>query len=81
MTLAGAWTAQVARANEIDPALLATRGDVEAFLRGDDDPRLAHGWRAELVGDHLRRLVDGEASLAFDHDRVVLEQRSNRTIT
>ncbi len=80
VTLASAWTAQVARVNEIDPALLATRADVEAFLRGDDDPRLAQGWRAELVGNHIRRLVDGEASLAFDNDVVVLEQRSNQTI-
>ena len=81
VTLASAWIAQVARANKIDPALLATRADIEAFLRDDDDPRLANGWRAELVGDHVRRLVDGEASLAFDNDVVVLEQRSNRTIT
>lgn len=81
VALAGAWIAQVAKANQIDPALLATRGDVEAFLRGDDDPRLAQGWRAELVGGQIRRLVDGEASLAFDDDVVVLEERSNRTIT
>ena len=46
VTLATAWIAQVARDNELDPALLATRADVEAFLRGDDDPRLAQGWRA-----------------------------------
>ena len=81
VTLATAWIAQVARVNEVDPALLATRADVEAFLRGDDNPRLAQGWRAELVGDHIRRLVDGDASLAFDNDVVVLEQRSNQTIT
>ena len=81
VTLATAWIAQVARGNELDPALLATRADVEAFLRGDDGPRLAQGWRAQLVGDHIRRLVDGDASLAFDNDVVVLEQRSGRTIT
>jgi len=80
VTLASAWISQVARVKEIDPALLATRADVEAFLRGDDDPRLAQGWRAELVGNHIRRLVDGDASLAFDKDIVVLEQRSNQVI-
>ncbi|MCQ3805739.1 MAG: ribonuclease D [Acidimicrobiaceae bacterium] len=75
VTLASAWTAQVAKAREIDPALLATRSDIESLLRGDDNPRLARGWRAELVGNNIRRLVDGEASLAFDGDIVVLEQR------
>ncbi|MDE0701593.1 MAG: ribonuclease D [Acidimicrobiaceae bacterium] len=81
VTLATAWIAQVARDNELDPALLATRADVEAFLRGDDDPRLAQGWRARLVGDHIRSLVDGNASLAFDNDVVVLEKRSSLPIT
>ncbi len=80
VTLATAWVAQVARDNEIDPALLATRADVEAFLRDDDDAQLAQGWRAELVGNHIRRLVDGDASLAFDNDSVVLEQRSERAL-
>lgn len=79
--LATAWIAQVARDNELDPSLLATRADVEAFLRGDDEPRLAHGWRAKLVGDHIRSLVDGNASLAFDNDVVVLEKRSSQPIT
>lgn len=81
VTLATAWIAQVARDNELDPALLATRADVETFLRGDDEPRLAQGWRAKLVGDHIRSLVDGNASLAFDNDVVVLEKRSNQPIT
>lgn len=80
VTLAVAWIAQVAKSNDIDPVLLATRGDVEAFLRGDGDARLGQGWRAELVGNHIRRLVDGEASLAFDNDVVVLEARSNQTL-
>lgn len=80
VALAGAWIAQVAKANEIDAALLATRADVEAFLRGDSDTRLGQGWRAELVGNHIRRLVEGEASLAFDNDVVVLEDRSKRGI-
>ena len=81
VTLATAWIGQVARDNELDPALLATRADVEAFLRGDDIPRLAQGWRAQLAGNHIRRLVDGDASLAFDNDVVVLEERSQQPLT
>ena len=29
-------------------------------------PASAHGWRAELLGDGIRRLVAGEAGLTFD---------------
>ena len=53
VTLVSAWVSQVARDARIDTALLATRADLVAFLRGDPDARLAHGWRAELLGDGL----------------------------
>lgn len=66
VTLVSAWVAQLARDERLDPALLATRADIVAFLRGDDDARLNSGWRNELVGDGIRRLVGGEAGLTFD---------------
>lgn len=66
VTLVSAWVAQLARDERLDTALLATRADIVAFLRGDDDARLASGWRADLVGDGIRRLVGGEAGLTFD---------------
>jgi ribonuclease D len=66
ITLVSAWISQVARDARIDTALLATRADLVAALRGDADARLAHGWRAELVGDGLTRLLEGRAALTFD---------------
>ena len=66
VTLVSAWVGQLARDERLDPALLATRADIVAFLRGDADARLASGWRHELVGDGIRRLVGGEAGLTFD---------------
>ena len=66
VALISAWVSQLARDEQVDTALLATRADLVAFLRGDDDARLASGWRAELVGDGIRRLVAGEAGLTFD---------------
>jgi ribonuclease D len=66
ITLVSAWVSQVARDARVDTALLATRADLVAFIRGDPDARLASGWRAELVGDGLRRLMAGEAGLTFD---------------
>ena len=66
VTLVSAWVSEVARAERIDTALLATRSDLVALLRGDADARLAHGWRGELLGDGIRSLVEGRAGLTFD---------------
>ncbi|HUC33057.1 MAG TPA: ribonuclease D [Ilumatobacteraceae bacterium] len=66
VTLVSAWVSEVARQQHIDTALLATRHDLVAFLRGDRDARLATGWRHELLGDGIRRLVTGRAAITFD---------------
>lgn len=66
VTLISAWVSEVARQQHIDAGLLATRHDLVALLRGDDDARLASGWRGELLGEGIRRLVAGEAALTFD---------------
>lgn len=80
VALVAAWVNQVARDRTIDPTLLATRADVEALVRGDDGARLATGWRAELAGGPIRRLVSGDAALAFEDGAVVLEERSGRPV-
>ena len=78
LTLISAWIAQLARDAKIDTSLLATRSDLVHFLRGDADARLRQGWRAEVVGHNVRRLVSGSAALAFEPaGTLVLEQRSN----
>lgn len=66
ITLVSAWVSEVARAERIDTALLATRADLVALLRNDPEARLAHGWRADLLGDGIRRLVEGRAAISFD---------------
>ncbi|MDW3218364.1 MAG: ribonuclease D [Acidimicrobiales bacterium] len=81
VALVAAWVNQLARDRELDPTLLATRADVEALVRGDDDARLATGWRAELAGGPIRRLVAGDAALAFEDGAVVLEERSGRPVS
>lgn len=80
VALVSAWVAQLGRDLDIDPTLLATRADVQALLREDTEARLARGWRAELVGVPVRKLVAGEAALAFDGDELVLEERSGKGI-
>ena len=79
--LAAAWVAQLARQERIDATLLATRADLTAFLAGNEDSRLRHGWRAELVGAPLARLVAGDAALVFDgNGGLLLEERSGRPL-
>ena len=82
VTLVSAWVGQLSQELRIDTAMLATRSDLLALLRGDEDARLARGWRAGLVGDRIRQLVDGRAALAFRPGKgdLVLEARSGEEL-
>ena len=86
VALVAAWIAQLGRDLRIDPTLLATRGDLAAFLNGDPDARLATGWRNTLIGQPIRDLVDGRAALAFGRTGagtrggLVLEERSGKPV-
>lgn len=80
VALVAAWVNQLARDQALDPALLATRADVEALVRGDEDARLASGWRAEMAGEPITRLVAGDVALAFENGNVILEERSRKRI-
>ncbi len=77
VSLVSAWISQVAKDESLDPTLLATRSDINDLLRGAENPRLANGWRADLVGTRIRDLVEGRASLAFNpQGGLLLEPRS-----
>ncbi len=66
VTLISAWVGELARQHHIDVALLATRSDITALLRNQPEARLAQGWRAQIVGEDIKRLVSGRAGLSFD---------------
>ncbi|MEL7206792.1 MAG: HRDC domain-containing protein [Actinomycetota bacterium] len=79
-TLIATWLSQQARDLDLDPALLATRADVEALLQGNGS-RLARGWRTEMIGDAIPALLEGRAAVAFeDGGRLRLEERSGRPL-
>jgi ribonuclease D len=65
-SLIAAWVSQQSRDLSIDAALLATRADIEAFLKGAPNPRLGEGWRAELIGATVGEIVAGRAAVAYD---------------
>ena len=48
------------RAERVEKQLLATRDDVKALVYGRPS-RLDAGWRAQIAGDQLHRLLDGQA--------------------
>ena len=78
-----------ARAREAGLAyeLLATRADLQAIVaagrEGEEaDVRTLRGWRRELVGEELLRLLDGGVSLSVSHSgsdrRLDVQDRSQR---
>ncbi len=76
VTLLSSWLSQFAKELAIDTQLIATRNDIEDFVNGGNRGRLASGWRHELVGRPMQRLLDGEAALAYERGRgIVLEAR------
>jgi ribonuclease D len=80
-TLATAYVSQRAGDLELDPAILATRADLVEFMQDPPRGRLANGWRGDLVGEGLRRLAEGKASLSFDgRGSLLLEERSFRSV-
>ena len=64
VTVLGAWLSQRASELDLDPALLATRAELTQMLQ-DRPSRLALGWRADLVGEPLQRLLRGDAALVL----------------
>jgi ribonuclease D len=71
---------QIAEDLAFDQGLLATRADIAQLLTGEPS-RLDVGWRHDIVGEPLRRLVAGEVAAAFDaRGRLVLEERSGSPV-
>ena len=77
VALLSAWLSQVARDDDLDPALVATRADLTAFLEGQSEARLATGWRYERYGSRVEELMTGRAAVALEsHGRLRIERRS-----
>ena len=71
------WVSQRARELDLDPAVLATRGDLEAFLRGDESSRLARGWRSEALAAEIEDLLAGRAALSFERGTGLVLRRDD----
>jgi ribonuclease D len=68
---------QIADDLQFDQGLLATRADLAQLVVGEPS-RLDHGWRKDIAGGPIRRLLAGEVAAAFEPDgRLVIEARSH----
>lgn len=50
---------------ELSPAMLATRKDLERLVLGEPDVAVRHGWRRAVAGADLERLLEGTLSLSI----------------
>lgn len=71
---------QIADDLDFDQSLLATRADIAQLLCGEPS-RLDTGWRRDIAGEPLRRLIAGDVAAAFDRrGHLVIEERSHRPV-
>lgn len=66
MSLIAAWIGELAREHHVDATLLGTRQDIMDLLRTSANSRLSTGWRAEMVGKDIEKILNGTAGLSFD---------------
>lgn len=71
VALALAWLSQVAKAESIDPSMLATRADVSDFV-GRGAGRLSEGWRRHIAGAELDALLSGDRVVRFESGQLSL---------
>src|SRR4029077_19466411 len=64
VTVIGAWLPQRASELDLDRAVLAPRADLTQLLHGAPS-RIATGWRADLVGAPIQRLLEGKATIVL----------------
>ncbi len=52
--------------NNLPPATIATRNDIERLVMGETDLALLRGWRNEIAGRHLQTFIDSKLSVTAD---------------
>ena len=62
----------VAEKTGIAPQVIASKEDLNELLSGSRDGRLAQGWRHEVAGKQLERLLAGELGLTIKDGKIEL---------
>ena len=69
----------LARRQQISPEAVASRKDVVALMRGEEDAALARGWRQQVAGAELRRWLLGDCAVRCDGPRIGMVELSEAT--
>jgi ribonuclease D len=72
-----AWLAQRASEEDLDTSVLGTRDDVTNLVLHQPS-RLSDGWRKSLVGNELRSIIDGNATIRVKGTKLELLDRMSR---
>jgi len=59
--------------NSLNPAVLASRKQLESFVAGNRDTGVMQGWRRKLAGERLQAMLDGELVLKVSAGKLKLE--------
>lgn len=59
-----------AEQNELNPAILASRKELEKLLMDDKDSQLLKGWRFSMVGRELQELLSGHYTLKLNRETI-----------
>ena len=58
--------------NNLNPAVLATRKQLEKLVLGDTDVAVLQGWRNRLVGEQLLTFIQGQMTLSAQDGKLML---------
>ena len=59
--------------NNLNPAVLATRKQLEMLVPGDTDSAVVQGWRKKLVGKQLLEFLKGDLRLSIRDGRLAID--------
>ena len=57
----------------LNPAVLASKKELEGLILGTSESRLEQGWRSQMVGEELHAMLNGEQSLRVVDGQLVLQ--------
>ena len=59
--------------NNLNPAVLASRKQLESLVLGDSNSAVMQGWREKLVGEQLLAFLNGELKLTVNKGRLSID--------
>jgi ribonuclease D len=57
----------------LNPAVLASRKQLESLILGDREAAVLQGWRKKLVGERLQAFLDGELRVVVNNGRLAID--------